>query len=239
MAESIEGATMTSAADIWEWIRAPLDELKRDLSAEPDKSWETRRTELLEHLGLSDPSQYPLIEPLFQHLDEMTEEDRTNEINSGQIDSVAYELAQQYTVSQDAGQAQAAPAAAPTYDEQAWQAYLTENGPAWDGTAENWDQFTQWFRYYADERGLGDPATALIDYLTAQSAAERITTLAQYGVTINPAAAQAGQLETSQTSDQDADSIMADILEANPDLAGIPEERRREIMAEVFGQDQS
>lgn len=65
------------------------------------------------------------------------------------------------------------------YDEQSWQAFLTDNGPYWNGAEESWGDFTQWFLHHAEERALKDPATALIDYLDQQSALERIATLAQ------------------------------------------------------------
>lgn len=239
MLGSIEGATMPSADDIWEWIRTPLEELKNDLGAEPDKPWETRRAEFLEHLGLSEPSQYPVIEHLLEHLDQLAEDDRANLISSGEIDSLAYQLAQQYDVGdghQDAGHAEPAAAETSGYDEQAWHAYLAENGPYWNGTEEAWDQFREWFIYHATERGLGEPATSLLDHLTAQPAAERITTFAQYGVTITP---KASEPEPDGLSHEDIETAMAEVLAENPELADIPEERRREILAEVLGQVQS
>lgn len=208
---------MTGAEELWEWIRTPLEELKRDLTDEPDKPWETRRAELLERLGLHDPDEHPMAGELFERLDRMSDDERVTAINSGEIDSAAYELAQRHAAPASAG---------PAYDEQAWQAYLAQNGPAWDGTEQSWTQFSQWFSYYAGERGLTEPATALIEYLSAQPAAERIGTFAQYGVTITPAGG---------TPDAGLDSVMADILAENPALAAIPEERRKEILAEVFG----
>jgi hypothetical protein len=240
---------MPSADDIWEWIQAPLEELKHALSAEPDKPWETRRAEFLEHLGLSEASQYPVIEHLFQHLDQLADDDRTNAITSGEIDSFAYQLAQQYGEGEDAShehhdaghmqQGEPAAAESPGYDEQAWHAYLAENGPYWNGTEEAWDQFREWFLYHATERGVGEPATELLDYLAAQPAAERITTLAQYGVTITPIVPEVGEPEPGELSHEDIDAAMAEVIAENPELADIPEERRREILAEVLGQVQS
>jgi hypothetical protein len=235
----VEGATMPSADDIWEWIHAPLEELKNDLSAEPDKLWETRRAEFLEHLGLSEPSQYPAIGHLLEHLDQLAEEDRATLISSGEIDSVAYQIAQQYDESEATGHGEPAATETSGYDEQAWHAYLAENGPYWNGTEEAWPQFREWFIYHATERGLGEPATALLDYLNAQPAAERITTFAQYSVTINPIAPQPEEPETGELSSQEIDDMMAEVLAENPELADIPEERRREIMAEILGQVQS
>lgn len=223
---------MTSAEELLGWVRTPLDDLKRDVNEQPDKPWTTRRTELLARLGLREPTEYPMIGELFERLDQMTNDDRTKAIKSGELDSVASELAKRHGVAQPTNQEQTPPG--PAYDEAIWQTYLAENGPTWDGTEQTWAQFTQWFLYYAGERGVTEPATALIGYLSSQSAAERITTLAQYGVVIAPPAVAA-----QPAPGVDMDTTMADILAENPRLAAIPEERRRELLAEVFGDDRS
>ena len=96
----------------------------------------------------------------------MTNDDRTNAIKSGEIDSVASELAKRHGVAQPVSQEQAP----------------------------------------AGERRVTEPATALIGYLSSQGAAERITTLAQYGVIITPPAVAAAQPATGGTSGQDTNS---------------------------------
>jgi hypothetical protein len=187
---------MSTVESIWDWIRPPLEELKQDYSAEPDKPWEERRQFFLERLGLHDADENPVVEQLLQRLDEATEEERDRILGSDELDSMAYESVQQHGASQEVAGDEA-------YDEQAWQAYLAENGPQWDGTEESWEQFRQWFAYYADERGLSSPATVLLDYLTPQPAAERIATFAQYGVTITPTA-EVGPGEAAAGYDEQA-----------------------------------
>jgi hypothetical protein len=189
---------MSSAEDLWEWIREPLDGLRRDLEDEPDKSWDARRTELLDRLGLRDPDEYPMLKELFERLDEVDDDERANLIRSGELDSVAYELTQKHGAVQADDQAPAESG----YDEQEWFAYLAENGPAWDGTEESWGQFREWFTFYAGERGLGEPARALVEHLDGQPAAERIATFAQYGVIIGPQGSAGAGGEAAATWDE-------------------------------------
>jgi hypothetical protein len=183
---------MSTPDDVWEWIRPPLEELKQGYTADPDMPWEERRQTFLRELELSDASQHPVVEQLLQRLDESPEEERNRILGSDELNSMAYQLAQEHGAGQEAaggeaGYDEAAPYdEAAGYDEQAWQAYLAENGPQWDGTEDSWEQFRQWFGYYAGERGLSTPATAFLDYLTPQPAADRIATFAQYGVMITP-----------------------------------------------------
>jgi hypothetical protein len=160
--------------------------MKQDYNADPVKPWEERRESFLRQLGLNDARQDPVIQELLERLDEAPEEERNRILGSDELDSMADEIVRQHApVQGEAGDGAG-------YDEQAWQAYLAQNGPQWDGTEESWEQFGQWFAYYAAEQGLGTPATAFLDYLAPQPAAERIATFAQYGVTITPAGGAAG-----------------------------------------------
>lgn len=254
---------MSIAEELWQWISAPLEELKRDFTAEPEKPWETRRDEFLRQLGVQDPSQHPVTEQVFKQLDEMTDEERGHQVGSGQFDSAVHEIVARHADSQQAGSGQEqahlagqgheagdgqAAAAGQSYDEHAWQDYLARSGTQWDGTQESWEPFAQWFLYYAGESGVQAPATALIDYLTPLSAAERITELARYGVTIAPAAQEPAaspasdapvQQETPVVTDEQVASIMDDLVAADPAFADIPEERRMEIMNEVLSELQA
>ena len=159
---------MSTPDAVWEWIRPPLEELKQGYNADPGQPWEERRQTFLRELGLSDASQDPVVEQLLEQLDESPEEERNRILGSDELDSMAYQLAQEHGAGQEAAGDEA------SYDEQAWQAYLAENGPQWDGTEDSWEPFRQWFAYYANERGLTTPATAFLDYLTPQPAADRI-----------------------------------------------------------------
>jgi hypothetical protein len=190
---------MSAADETWNWIRPPLDQMKRRFAANPEQPWETQRTSFLHELGLQKPDQHPVTERLFQWLDHLSAEERNRALGSDKIDNRVEELIRQTAAEQDAQQqsppeSQEDAAVQAGYDEHAWQAYLTQNGPRWDGTDAAWNQFQEWFKYHAGECGLSAPATALLDYLTTQPVGSRITTLATYGVTITPpqAAVQAG-----------------------------------------------
>lgn len=68
------------------------------------------------------------------------------------------------------------------YDPAAWDAFLAENGPAWDGTEEQWETFVNWFVYQAGEAGVAAPAREFIDYAAAQP--DKVAVFAAYGITI-------------------------------------------------------
>lgn len=78
----------------------------------------------------------------------------------------------------------ALPADEPAYGESAWWAFLAEKGPRWDGTADTWAQFREWFSYTAHESGLQVPADRFLDHL--ENAENRIEVMATYGVEIDP-----------------------------------------------------
>jgi hypothetical protein len=163
---------MSNVEDRWQALYAPLQELK----VESDSPWELRQAEFLDKLGLTEAEQDPVVEAFLSHLSDLTDDDRAALLRTEQADHLLYQLLQQ-----------AAPVpAAPTYDDRAWRSYLAKHGPYWDGTDAEWVPFRVWFAYEAQQLGLGGPALALLEYLEAQPAAERIATFAQYGVTIDP-----------------------------------------------------
>ena len=200
---------MSTPDDVLGWLTSPLERMRRDYEADPATPWEERRESFLRELGVSDASQYPVVQELLERLDETRADERGKMLGSDELDRLAQELARQHAAGQADGQQAAGQQTG--YDERAWQAFLAENGPRWDGTDASWDQFRQWFVYTAGQQGLGAPATALLDYLAARPAAERITTFAQYGVTIPaPQAAAAQSPEPVMTEEQS--------MEALPDL---------------------
>lgn len=237
--------------EVWGWLHPALAELR----SAADQPWDELRARFLEQLGLTDPAEQPAVAALLHWLDEMPDEDRTATLSSDQLDTAAYELVQTHAAEPAAQQA-----AEDGYDEQAWQAFLTTNGPYWDGTAESWPAFRQWFEYHAAEQGLGSPATALLDFLEAQPAAERVTTFASYGVTITPAAAVQAEPAPAETAPAEAappaepaagEEMPADAAELmelinklpsadelDAQLAGIPEQAAEEEPAELEGLDE-
>lgn len=69
------------------------------------------------------------------------------------------------------------------YDESAWNAFLAEYGPYWNGDDATWPEFRTWFQYEAEQRGLADPAQAFLTH--AES--DRRGVFTQYGVARTPA----------------------------------------------------
>jgi hypothetical protein len=66
------------------------------------------------------------------------------------------------------------------YDESAWNTFLAEHGPYWNGEDASWEAFRTWFLYKAEQRNLADPAKAFL----AHADSDRRGVLAQYGVTV-------------------------------------------------------
>jgi len=71
------------------------------------------------------------------------------------------------------------PAAGGEVDEAAWTEFLHSHGARWNREEDAWPQFRDWFLYEADQRGLGDPARAFVEY--AESG-DKTQTFADYQV---------------------------------------------------------
>lgn len=226
---------MSSFDELMAWLREPLQELRSAYDADPAAPWDERRAWLLDRLGIYDPGQHPLVEQLLRWLDELSDTDRADVLRGDQLEARAQELARELapaTEEQDDG--------ASAYDENAWAEYLAAHGTAWDGTDESWGQFRDWFLYYAEERGVADPATALLDYLGELPVDDRIAAFARYDVVIEQEETEepATDEEEVAVDEEVADAAMAELLQERPEFAQIPEERRRELMAQVLREHQ-
>lgn len=86
----------------------------------------------------------------------------------------------------------------------AWNAFLAEHGPRWDGEESSWEAFKQWFLYQADQGGVAIPANSFVIYVENQ--ADKAAVFAQYGVTIasSPAAATTDATEAAPVVDTSA-----------------------------------
>jgi hypothetical protein len=211
--------------DVWAWLSPALDGLKSVTEA----SWEQRRATFLEQLGLTDAAEHPVVADLLHQLDESPDEERNATLSSDQLDTLAYGIIQAHTAEPDD---QGAPASG--YDEQAWQAFLVANGASWDGTAESWPAFRQWFEYHAAEQGLTEPSTALLDYLESQPASERVSTFALYGVTIAVHGGSAGeQAGTGPTAEEPESELTGELAELRDLIDTIPD--ADELIAEIEG----
>jgi hypothetical protein len=93
------------------------------------------------------------------------------------------------------------------YDEAAWQEFLAEYGPRWDGDESSWEGFKQWFLYTADQQGLAVPANQFVIYVENQQ--DKVATFEQYGVrlaTAEPAEAEASPDLSTYPEIQEGDS---------------------------------
>jgi hypothetical protein len=233
---------MSTPDDVLGWIRPPLEELRRGYIAGPGLPWEERRAALLDQLGLRDATQHPVVQDLLEQLDEASADDRGRILGGDELTSVADVLVRQHFPAPRAATGKAAsdePAPSQgAYDEQAWQAFLAQDGPRW--TEEAWSQFRVWFTCQAAQQGLQAPAMRLLDYLTPQPPAERVTTLARYGVTITPpqAAAQeptaAREPGTAEAPAGERGSSARDPLEAHPEFAGMSGDERMKVISDVL-----
>jgi hypothetical protein len=68
------------------------------------------------------------------------------------------------------------------YDEAAWNSFLAENGPSWNGEESAWDPFCEWFRYQAAKQGLAGPADQFLAYVGGQD--DKVAVFGRYGITI-------------------------------------------------------
>ncbi|SDI18968.1 hypothetical protein SAMN05192558_101227 [Actinokineospora alba] len=71
-------------------------------------------------------------------------------------------------------------------DPDTWNAYLSANGPAWDGTERHWKGFRDRFARGAAQAGVGNAAATFLSYV--EGSADKVAAFAQYGLSVSPAA---------------------------------------------------
>lgn len=219
---------MPGLDELWNWVRTPVQELVSRRASGPDRPWEELRSYFVERTAVGDASNHPLVGTLVRQLDEMPESERNALLDDGdKLESYVYGVAT--SVAEPARTTAGAAVPARPYDEAAWQRFLTENGPRWPGDEASWKQFRDWFAYQANQSGVGQPATALLDHLDTLGVAERITTLARYGVRIAAQAPTAAEQAPVELTEKDIQSI----LDQATGFDDIPEDRRRELIHEI------
>ncbi|HEX3788261.1 MAG TPA: hypothetical protein VHW44_10400 [Pseudonocardiaceae bacterium] len=173
---------MSTIDRVWAWIYPPLQKLRTESNeatetADRDVAWNGRRDRFLTELGLRDPSEHAVVDFFLRHLEALSPEQRAELLRSNDVDSLAYGFIQQCYPEQVA-------APAPAYDRAAWEKYLRDNAWQWQGTAESWHDFRNWFAYYATAAGFQEPVTALLGELDNMSVTERIKAFGDLGVAI-------------------------------------------------------
>ena len=129
--------------------------------------WEDRRSQFVADLPELDAAADYAVAEVLPWLDGMTDEQRAETFRGEEVDTALVNLATEY---------------AP--DPEAWYAYVREAGASWNGLAESWDAFSEWFRYYAYEPGFGTYAEDLMADLGGRTNPERLAALAEFGVTL-------------------------------------------------------
>jgi hypothetical protein len=124
-------------------------------------------------------------------------------------------------------------------DPEAWNAYLRENGPVWDGNEKSWQTFRDWFLYHADQNQVGQSAHGFIDL--AEKSSDKREVFARYGITLPAAGAPAsGAVAADDLMQRLRSEVMEPALAevmADPQLAELAaelgEDRLHELVAEV------
>jgi hypothetical protein len=220
--------------DYWLWM---LERLMRDTSA---SAWEERWSQFIDTPGVSDYRDDPGLMALKEYFDQRSDDERASLLDSGDPGTLLGRLTSEGVVAPAPVEGEVDRASSQPeegYDEQAWQAFAQSYLAHWDGTDETWDQFREWILFYAAEQGLAAPAQRLIDYASQQTASERISTFAAYGVQVGPPAATQDSQDTERISAEQLESLLAEILAEHPEFEEIPAERRAELAAEVMASD--
>jgi len=118
------------------------------------------------------------------------------------------------------------------YDEDAWSSYLAENATMWNGTEDTWTQFRDWFLHYANERGLGVPAGAFLDY--ADSQGDKAAVFAQYGITLPTSAPAAITADADAVAAAVADRIRSRLLAEVPGAADLTPGQLQQLIDSVL-----
>ena len=121
-------------------------------------------------------------------------------------------------------------------DTDAWNAFLAEYGPGWNGDEENWAAFRDWFLFYADERGVGPVAIAFLDY--AEGEPDKVAFFAQYGIDVGPADAAGAADTASDAGDASEEAVAvaqqaADAVVTTSPLVG---EEHQQLVSAAFAE---
>jgi hypothetical protein len=196
---------MGNTDETWAAVYPPLQELK----AETDSPWEERRGAFLDKLGLSEPSQDPVVAAFFTHVEDLPDTQRDELLSGDEVDTLLYGFIEQYSESSDSDSTDSA-------DSSAWDAFLADKGPYWDGSEESWPQFYEWFAYEAHQAGVGAHADELLAELAAQDIDDRIITFGRSGVTIVKRKREEPAVEKKKTATSSTGAEPEDEEESRP-----------------------
>jgi len=156
---------MADAGEQWAVVYEPLQELKAD------GPWETRREEFVAKLP---DAQDPAIGAFLHHLDELTDDQRTDLLRTEEADTVLYGYLEEFSDSESSESSESG----------TWADFVATNAEYWDGEEDTWDTFREWFVYEAYQAGFGEPSAALFAELDTQDIDSRIATFGREGGTV-------------------------------------------------------
>lgn len=154
---------MNTTEDVlYEWLRQPIDQLRREIMHEPHQPWQHFSDQLLRDLGLWAIEQHPLIELLYDHLREIHPHDDAGRLEFFKTTEIDDWL--QWAIPELAGR---------------WHLFVQTNLPYWDGTEAAWPAFAEWLPRVACAEHLGPMANQLVDLLEPLQIADRARYLAE------------------------------------------------------------
>lgn len=185
---------MTTAADVWSQVEPALAEIRGEYERDSQTPWTTVREQLSTTLGsLAEPVRARL----FEWLDAMSDRDRVELLTGDRLEG---ELS---VVFADTGGREGDA-------ESAWPEFLRTNGPAWNGTAQAWPVFRDWFAYQAEQEWVSAPANELLTVLESLDVPGRVAELARHGVVVpQPAGTGAGADDVGWVTAAQRDALRA------------------------------
>ena len=174
--------TMADLGEQWASVYQPLQDMKSD------GPWTAKRAEFI---GKLPDAQDPAIGAFLAYMDAMTDGQRVEAFRTEQADSLLYGYLEQYSDSSSSDEES---------DASPWEEFVATNAPVWDGEEATWDQFREWFSYYANEAGFGTELAALLAEADAQDIEGRIATFGREGGTVTGKRKRTEGTSTSSSS---------------------------------------
>lgn len=128
----------------------------------------------------------------------------------------------------EAGQLQPAAGARPsarpvpfhTKGSPAWEHFVKNYIPGWNGDDKNWDEYCQWIRFFAKDRGVLPEAERLL--AAANASVNKVGFFTREGVTLIPRAGTSKEKDENETPSKDRDGRdVAMVLSTRKESDGI------------------
>jgi hypothetical protein len=121
-----------------------------------------------------------------------------------------------------AGRSTARPVKVYTSGSPAWVHFVENYIPGWNGDEKNWQEYTEWIRFFAKDRGVLAEAERLLD--AAERATSKVGFFTREGVTLISSKSDTKGKDETETPEKDRDGNEVDqILSTKKDNDGIGE----------------